>query len=62
MTLTTQNIGNFVEVEISYDANVEEAIGIMRKVCAEHKLTLNTEENAVTASGYTQNGIILTGK
>ena len=55
----TENIGNFVEVEIAYDADVEEAIQIMKKVCAEHTLTLNTEANAVTASGYTQNGIVL---
>ena len=55
----TENIGNFVEVEISYDADVEEAIRIMRKVCAGHELTLNTDANAVTASGYTQNGITL---
>ena len=32
----TENIGNFVEVEIAYDADVEEAIQIMKKVCAEH--------------------------
>jgi len=55
----TENIGNFVEVEIAYDADVEKAIQIMKKVCAEHTLTLNTEANAVTASGYTQNGIVL---
>ena len=41
------------------DADVEKAIQIMKKVCAEHTLTLNTEANAVTASGYTQNGIVL---
>ena len=28
----------------------------MRRICVEHELTLNTEANAVTASGYTQNG------
>lgn len=55
----TANVGNFVEIEIAYDADIEEAIRIMRRVCVEHELTLNTEENAVTASGYTQNGIIL---
>ncbi len=55
----TENIGNFIEVEISYDADIDEALRIIRKVCAEHELTLNTEEHAVTASGYTQNGIIL---
>ncbi len=55
----TANVGNFVEIEIAYDADIEEAIRIMRKVCSEHELTLNTEKNAVTVSGYTQNGIIV---
>lgn len=55
----TANVGNFVEIEIAFSADIEKAISIMRRVCAEHKLTLNTEQNAVTASGYTQNGVIL---
>lgn len=55
----TANAGNFVEIEIAYDSDIEKAIEIMRRVCAEHELTLNTEQNAVTASGYTQNGVIL---
>ena len=55
----TANVGNFVEIEIAYGADIEKAIDIMRKVCVEHELTLNTEKNAVTASGYTQNGVIL---
>lgn len=55
----TANVGNFVEVEIAYDADIEEAIRIMKRVCAEHERTLNTEQNIVTASGYTQNGVIL---
>lgn len=55
----TANVGNFVEIEIGYDADIEKAIGIMKKICAGHELTLNTEANTVSASGYTQNGIIL---
>lgn len=55
----TENIGNYVEIEVGYNADMEKAIAIMRKICSEHELTLNTEANAVTASGYTQNGIIL---
>lgn len=55
----TENIGNYVEIEIGYGADIEKAIGIMRRICVEHELTLNTEANAVTASGYTQNGVIL---
>lgn len=55
----TENIGNYVEIEIGYGADMEKAISIMQKICVEHKLTLNTEANLVTASGYTQNGVIL---
>ena len=55
----TENIGNYVEIEIGYGADIEKAIGIMRQICVEHELTLNTEANAVTASGYTHNGVIL---
>ncbi len=55
----TENIGNYVEIEIGYGADIEKAIGIMRQICVEHELTLNTEANAVTASGYTQNGVTL---
>lgn len=55
----TENIGNYVEIEVGYGADVEKAIAVMRKICVEHELTLNTEANAVTASGYTRNGVIL---
>ena len=55
----TENIGNYVEIEIGYGADIEKAIEIMRRICVEHELTLNTEANAVTASGYTQNGVTL---
>lgn len=55
----TENVGNFVEVEISYDSDIEKAISIMRRICAENARSLNTKENAVTVSGYTRNGIML---
>ena len=55
----TENIGNYVEIEIGYGADIEKAVEIMRRICVEHELTLNTEANAVTASGYTQNGVTL---
>ncbi|MCM1134015.1 MAG: mechanosensitive ion channel family protein [Clostridium sp.] len=55
----TENIGNYVEIEISYKADIEKAIKIMQRICVEHELTLNTGANSVTASGYTQNGVIL---
>ena len=55
----TENVGNFVEVEIAYDADIEKAIRVMREVCVNNEMTLNTDRSIVTASGYTQNGVIL---
>ena len=55
----TANVGNFVEIEIGYNADIEKAMQIMQRVCVEHELTLNTDQNKVSASGYTQNGVIL---
>ena len=54
-----ENVGNFLEVEVAYDTDIQEAIRVMSKVCAENLLTLNTSEDAVTVKGYTQNGVIL---
>ena len=48
-----------MEVEISYQSDIEKAIGIMRKICVEHELTLNTEKNSVSASGFTANGVTI---
>ena len=31
----------------------------MREVCVNNEMTLNTDRSIVTASGYTQNGVIL---
>ena len=55
----TGNIGNFMEIEISYEADIEKAKKCMQEICIANKLTLNTEENKVFVKGYTQNGIIL---
>ncbi len=55
----TDNIGNFMEIEISYDSDIRKAIKIMKKICAENPLTLNTMKNNVFVKGYSMNGIIL---
>lgn len=54
-----ENVGNFLEIEIGYDADIKKAIQIIKKVCANNELTLNTEDSGVYLKGYTQNGIIL---
>ncbi len=53
------DIGNFFEIEISYDSNIEEAMAVLQRLCIEHPLTLNTSENGVFVKGYTQNGVVL---
>lgn len=54
-----ENVGNFLEIEIGYDADIKKAIQIIKKVCAKNELTLNTERNSVYLKGYTQNGVVL---
>lgn len=54
-----ENVGNFLEVEISYDADIKKAILIIKKVCAKNELTLNDESTGVYLKGYTQNGVVL---
>lgn len=53
------DIGNFFEVEVSFDSNVEEAMAVLQNICIDHPLTLNTRDNGVFVRGYTQNGAVL---
>ena len=53
------DIGNFFEIEISYDSNIEEAMAVLKKLCIDHPLTLNTSDNGIFVKGYTQNGVVL---
>jgi len=55
----TENIGNFMEVTISYSSDIKKAMAIMQNICIENELTLNTEENKVFVKGYSMDGIIL---
>lgn len=55
----TKNIGNFMEVTISYGSNIHEAMSVMQKICADHEMTLNTMENKVFVKGYAENGVTL---
>ena len=54
-----ENVGNFLEVEISFDSDIKKAIQIMKRICAKNELTLNDEETSVYLKGYTQNGAVL---
>ena len=55
----TEKCGNFIEIEISYQADIDKAIDILKRLCIEHKSTLNDESTRVLVSRYTANGMIL---
>ena len=55
----TENVGNFIETEISYDSDVEAAKEIIRKLCVEHPLTINDDNVRITVSSLTASGVII---
>jgi len=55
----TENIGNFMEVVVSYESDIRLAMEIMHKICVENERTLNTETNKVFVKGYAEDGVIL---
>lgn len=55
----TANVGNFLEIEVGYDSDVDLAIELEKKIIAEHPLTLNDDSMTITVSAYTDNGVIL---
>lgn len=55
----TENIGNFLEITVGYDSDIQKAIDLMKQICADHELTLNTMENNVFVKGYSADGVIL---
>lgn len=55
----TENVGNFFEMEISFDSDIDKAIEIMSKVCIEEPLSINTEKNKVLINKLSANGVVL---
>ena len=55
----TENIGNFMEITVGYDSDIEKAMELMRQICADHELTMNTMETKVFIKGYSADGVIL---
>lgn len=55
----TENVGNFMEVTISFDSDIRLGMSILQRICIEHELTLNTEENTVTAKAILSDGVAL---
>ena len=55
----TENVGNFLEIEISYGSNPDKAIDIMKRLILSHPLTINGEDTAIFVNRYTANGMVL---
>ena len=55
----TENVGNFLTVEISYESDIDKAVEIMKKLVVNHQLTLNDDTTTVSVSQMTSNGLIL---
>ena len=56
----TKDVGNFLEVEISYDSDVELASHLLKDIIVKHPKTLNTEEKTnVFLKEIASSGLIL---
>lgn len=55
----TENVGNFLEIEVSYDSDVDKAIDIVKNLVVSHEKTLNDNTMLVSASALTDNGVKL---
>ena len=55
----TENVGNFLEIEISYGSNPDKAIDIMKRLILSHPLTINGEDTSIFVNRYTANGMVL---
>lgn len=55
----TENVGNYIEVEINYESDINKAREIFKQLCLEHPLTINSSDMNVLINRFTQNGIVL---
>lgn len=55
----TENVGNFIEVEVSFESDIDKAREIFRKLVMEHELTLNGESTAVLVNRFEPSGVVL---
>lgn len=55
----SEKCGNFLEIEIAFDSDIDKAIEIFRNLCIKNKYTLNDESTVVTASRISANGVVL---
>ena len=55
----TENVGNFLEVEVGYDSDIDIAKKIIIDLYNKEPLTINKDSVAVYTSRFTENGVIL---
>jgi len=58
-TTYTDNVGNFLSVQIAYDADVDKAMELLKKIIIEHPLTLNDESMIIRLSSLEDSGVVL---
>ena len=58
-TKYTENVGNFLEVEVSYDSDIELASDIIKRIIIENPRTLNDESMTVNLCRFESNGVVL---
>lgn len=55
-----ENVGNFVEISISYDSNLDLACKLLKKVVVDNELTLNTDEDtSIVVKDLVSSGVLL---
>lgn len=55
----TKNVGNFIEVVISYESDIEKAVSVMKEICEEHELVIDSDKSSVTVSSFAADGVTL---
>lgn len=58
-TTYTDNVGNFLAIEISYESDVDKAMDILKRLVVGHDLTLNDDSTSVSLSQLNDNGLLL---
>lgn len=55
----TGNVGSFIEIEVAYDTNVDEARDIICRIIDEEPLLIHNRRTSVLVNRFTANGMVL---
>lgn len=58
-TTYTENVGNFLTVEISYESDVDKAMEIIKSIIVKNEMTLNDDTTTVSLSQMNSDGLML---